>query len=140
MAGRQSDFQIETATGVRVRLQDKWKYADRIALHDLVASKQAFVRRMMEQAEGEHEGDWFLNFCSAVGDPAEHGEIAESKWIAVGAHSNLIGKWVTGMNQLTRDYLRGDGAGRKRLGIVNLDYPELPEENDLVARLIETNF
>jgi len=84
--------------------------------------------------------DWFINFCSAVGDPVEHGELAEAKWIAVGAHSDFIGKWVTGMNRLTRDYLQASGTGRKRLGIVNLDYPELPEDNDLVARLIETNF
>jgi len=95
-------------------------------------------------------GEWFINFCSAVGDPVEHGEIAEAKWIAVGAHSDWIGRWVEGINVRTRDHLlaravaaaagTGGNATKMRLGVVNLDYPELPEDNDLVARLIETNF
>jgi hypothetical protein len=133
------NFTIVTPTNVQVHLQDKWKYADRIALKELVASKQGFVRAMMEMATRPSEDHWFLNFCSAVGDPVEHGEIAEAKWIAVGAHSDWIGKWVNGMNVLTREHLQQD-TDKKRLGIVNLDYPELPEDNDLVARLIETNF
>lgn len=156
------DFTIVTANGVKIRLQDKWKYAERCALDELVSSKQSFVQDMMGRATGtledpdeeedgkgpsEPEGTWFINFCSAVGDPVEHGEVAEAKWIAVGAHGNLhfFGKWIEGTNVRTRDYLRGldEGAGRggtKRLGVVNLDYPELPEDSDLVARLIETNF
>ncbi|KUI69102.1 1-phosphatidylinositol phosphodiesterase [Cytospora mali] len=156
------DFTIVTANGVRVRLQDKWKYATRCSLNELVTSKQTFVQEMMGRALGtlkdtgdeedggsssELEETWFINFCSAVGDPVEHGEVAEAKWIAVGAHSDMhfFGKWIEGMNVRTRDYLRtmDDGAGRggtKRLGVVNLDYPELPDDSDLVARLIETNF
>lgn len=154
------DFRIVTANGVRVRLQDKWKYATRCQLDELVTSKQTFVQDMIMRALGtlkdpdeeddsasEPEETWFINFCSAVGDPVEHGEVAEAKWIAVGAHSDMhfFGKWIEGMNVRIRDYLRklDDGAGRggtKRLGVVNLDYPELPEDSDLVARLIETNF
>ncbi|PSR78542.1 PLC-like phosphodiesterase [Coniella lustricola] len=155
------DFTITTPTGVRVHLQDKWKYATRCELNDLVASKQDHVRKMMARAAGserpetdddnDNDNDdvdsdqtWFINFCSAVGDPVEHGEVAEAKWIAVGAHSDLhfFGKWVEGMNVRTRDYLRtlAGAKGKKRLGVVNLDYPELPEDSDLVARLIESNF
>lgn len=154
------NFTIVTPTGVRVRLQDKWKYAKRCGLDELVSSKQDFVRKMMERAAGvrpdsdsdsdateeEHhpvtDETWFVNFCSAVGDPVEHGEVAEAKWIAVGAHTDFhwFGGWIEGMNVRTRDYLRQLGPGRRRLGVVNLDYPELPEDSDLVARLIETNF
>ncbi|POS79215.1 phosphatidylinositol phospholipase C [Diaporthe helianthi] len=161
------DFTIVTPSGVRVRLQDKWRYSRRSGLEELVASKMGHVRRMMELAAGtradddggdaegnalhssssEPEKTWFINFCSAVGEPVEHGEVAEAKWIAVGAHSNLhfFGRWIEGVNVRTRDYLRDldEGAGRggtRRLGLVNLDYPELPEDSDLVARLIETNF
>lgn len=154
------DFTIVTPTGVRVRLQDKWKYAKRCGLDELVSSKQDYVQTMMERAAGlqqdsaaggADEGDgevevtdktWFLNFCSAVGDPVEHGEVAEAKWIAVGAHSDFhwFGSWIEGMNARTRDFLRGLSPGKKRLGVVNLDYPELPDDSDLVARLIETNF
>jgi hypothetical protein len=57
----------------------------------------------------------------------------------VGAHADFIGNWIPGMNRQTRDYLVKAG-GKRRLGIVNLDYPELPGDNDLVARLIESNF
>lgn len=147
------DFTITTPTGVKVRLQDKWKYAQRSSLDELISSKQGYVRKMMESAldvqpgaEEEESADpqktWFINFCSAVGDPVEHGEVAEAKWIAVGAHSDFhfFGGWIEGMNVRTRDYLRKLGGGKKRLGVVNLDYPELPEDSDLVARLIETNF
>ncbi|KKY33126.1 putative phosphatidylinositol phospholipase c [Diaporthe ampelina] len=151
------DFTIVTPNGVRVRLQDKWKYSKRSGLEELVASKLGHVRRMMELAMGavadvggevlDPGRTWFINFCSAVGEPVEHGEVAEAKWIAVGAHSNLhfFGRWIEGVNVRTRDYLRGldEGAGRgrtRRLGVINLDYPELPEDSDLVARLIETNF
>lgn len=146
------DFTITTPTGVRIRLQDKWKFAKRCDLKDLISSKQEFVQKMMEGAlglqpdpegeDGDPEKTWFINFCSAVGDPVEHGEVAEAKWIAVGAHSDFhfFGGWVEGMNVRTRDYLRSLGGGKKRLGVVNLDYPELPEDSDLVARLIETNF
>jgi 1-phosphatidylinositol phosphodiesterase len=76
---------------------------------------------------------------TAKADPAEHGEVAEAKWIAVGTHTDFIGKWIPGMNRRTRDYL-AKMAGKRRLGIVNMDYPELPADNDLVARLIESNF
>ena len=142
------NFTIVTPTNVQVHLQDKWKYAERVALEKLIASKSSFVQDLMALATGAvsvdgHEtlaAHWFINFCSAVGDPVEHGEIAEAKWIAVGAHSDFIGKWVEGINVRTRQHLQQGGAGRRRLGIVNLDYPELPEDNDLVARLIETNF
>lgn len=148
------DFSIVTPNGVKVRLQDKWKYTERCELKELIASKQDYVQKMMQRAAGleldedanSHDSDpaetWYINFCSAVGDPVEHGEVAQAKWIAVGAHSDyhFFGGWVEGMNVRTRDYLRGLGAGRKRLGVVNLDYPELPEDSDLVARLIETNF
>lgn len=158
------DFTIVTPNGVRVRLQDKWKYSKRSGLEELVTSKLGHVRRMMELAAGtraddagegggsvevppEPEKTWYINFCSAVGEPVEHGEVAEAKWIAVGAHSNLhfFGRWIEGVNVRTRDFLRelDEGAGRggtRRLGVINLDYPELPEDSDLVARLIETNF
>ncbi|KAK2067733.1 hypothetical protein P8C59_001446 [Phyllachora maydis] len=133
------DFTLLTPTHVRVHIQDKWKFAHRVALRDLVAAKSAFVQSMIRRAAGARADEWYFNFCSAVGDPVEHGEIAEAKWIAVGAHSGLVGRWVHGMNVLTRD-LVPRSAGKKRLGVVPLDYPELPEDNDLVARLIETNF
>ncbi|KAK5653887.1 hypothetical protein OQA88_7812 [Cercophora sp. LCS_1] len=139
-------FTITTPAGVRIRIQDKWKFAERIALADLVSAKSDFVSNLMvhavsggdERPDHADEGqDWYINFCSAVGDPVEHGEIAEAKWIAVGAHSNWKRKWVNGMNTVTREFLAEtlpglvvNGVDKRinpRLGIVNLDYPELPQ-------------
>lgn len=161
------EFTIVTPTNIKLHLQDKWRYTQRISLEELVVSKSGHVQQLMERAASTpntgadthtidddgwcvltrpEDDDWFINFCSAVGDPAEQGEIAQAKWIAVGGRNGWFGPWVDGMNVRTRDYLkhlqrtREAGTSRRRLGIVNIDYPELPLENDLVARLIEMNF
>ncbi|KAK0619913.1 phosphatidylinositol-specific phospholipase [Immersiella caudata] len=170
-------FTIVTPTNIKIHIQDKWRFSERISLSELVERKIVHVRQLMVKAAGmETPGstpesspsqreyleanagganDWCINFCSAVGDPSEHGEIAEAKWIAVGAHSEWKRKWVSGINTLTREFLAeadfesqgSDGEQEPglepsgvRLGVVNLDYPELPEDSDLVARLIELNF
>lgn len=132
-------FTLVTPDNVTIHLQDKWQYSDRISLEELVATKYGFVKAHLERAINGKKCHWFLNFCSAVGDPVEKGEVAESKWIAVGAHTELgFGKSVQGMNPT----VQGDfdwGSGKLRLGIVALDYPELPRDSDLVARLIDSN-
>lgn len=211
------EFTIITPSGTRVHLQDKWRFSERISLQDLIAAKSRFVQNLMSRATGkppsvsppprpdpENEDgdededtaqDWYINFCSAVGDPTTRGEVAQAKWVAVGARSGWVGgKWIEGMNIVTREFVQarreeeellrdgddndddditddrsginsvlppskrtsaanghhnggGTGKGRVigkrrwyRLGIVNLDYPELPVENDIVTRLIEVNF
>lgn len=170
-------FTITTSTNVRLHIQDKWRYAERIALSELIESKSTYVKQHMAKAAGawtpvtspveetpssdeeDGEDDWYINFCSAVGDPTEHGEVAEAKWIAVGAREQWRKwKWIDGMNRITREFLveaefgtpsssdendKDSGSQRKagvRLGIVNLDYPELPLDSDLVAKLIALNF
>lgn len=91
---------------------------------------------LSKAAAGEPE-EWFINFTSAVGDPVEKGEIAESHWIAVGAHSKFVGRFVKGMNASVRkDYKWGI---KMRYGIIAMDYPELPKDSDLIAWLIGTN-
>jgi 1-phosphatidylinositol phosphodiesterase len=170
------EFTIVTPTNIKLHLQDKWRYTQRISLEQLVTSKSGHVQQLMERAATSAVGDadadtnldadedadadgwcvitradykerddWFINFCSAVGDPAKQGEIAQAKWIAVGARSGWFGPWVDGMNVRTRNYIQRlekheTAMFKRRLGIVNLDYPELPVDNDLVARLIEMNF
>jgi len=74
---------------------------------------------------------------SAVGDPAAKGEIAESHWIAVGAHSKFIGKFVQGMNPTIRKQF--PWGVKTRYGVIAMDYPELPKDSDLISRLIGTN-
>ena len=90
------------------------------------------------EAGGE---EWFLNFTSAVGVPSLKGEVAESHWIAVGGNSKFIGRFVEGVNRRVVEEV-GAWRGRSekdRLGIVAMDYPELPKGSDLVARLVGLN-
>ncbi|KAB5532622.1 phosphatidylinositol-specific phospholipase [Coniochaeta sp. 2T2.1] len=148
------EFTIVTPTNVRIHLQDKWRYTERVSLEQLVISKSGHVQQLMDRAangqpstpRADHEDDWFINFNSAVGDPVKHGEVAQAKWVAVGAHTGWWrGKWVDGMNVRTREFLellenRDPGSCRRRLGIVNLDFPELPADNDIVSRLVEMNY
>jgi 1-phosphatidylinositol phosphodiesterase len=132
------DFTLKTPDGVVVTLQDKWQYSDVIPLAELIESKFGFVNNMLQKAAAGSTEEWFLNFTSAVGDPVEKGEIAESHWIAVGAHSDVIGKFVPGMNTVTRRNFQWDM--KKRYGVIAMDYPELPKESDLISWLIGTNF
>lgn len=132
------DFTLETPDGVVVTLQDKWQYSEIIPLAELIQSKFGFVSNLLQKAAAGSAEEWFLNFMSAVGDPVQKGEIAESHWIAVGAHSDMVGKFVPGMNVVTRRDFKWDM--KKRYGVIAIDYPELPKESDLISWLIGTNF
>jgi 1-phosphatidylinositol phosphodiesterase len=92
---------------------------------------------MLEKSAASDAEHWFLNFMSAVGDPVQKGEIAESHWIAVGAHSDVVGKFVQGMNPTVRRMFSWDI--KKRYGVIAMDYPELPKDSDLISWLIGTN-
>jgi 1-phosphatidylinositol phosphodiesterase len=131
------DFILETPDGVVVNLQDKWQYSEIIPLAELVKSKFGFVSNLLEKAATGPPDHWFINFTSAVGDPVEKGEIAESHWIAVGAHSNVIGKFVQGMNPTVRKEFKW--GLKTRYGVIAMDYPELPKDSDLISWLIGTN-
>jgi 1-phosphatidylinositol phosphodiesterase len=132
------DFTLNTPDGVTITLQDKWQYAEIIPLADLIQNKFTFVSTMLEKAAASHAEEWFLNFTSCVGVPTKTGEVAESHWIAVGAHSDVIGKFVPGMNVVVRRDFKWDI--RRRYGVIAMDYPELPKDSDLISWLIGTNF
>lgn len=120
-----------------MNLQDHWQYSEVIPLAELVKSKFSFVSNMLEKASSGPPDHWFLNFTSAVGDPVEKGEIAESHWIAVGAHSNMVGKFMPGMNPTVRKTFKW--GVKTRYGVIAMDYPELPKDSDLISWLIGTN-
>ncbi|KAG0645378.1 Phosphatidylinositol-specific phospholipase C [Hyphodiscus hymeniophilus] len=134
------DFTLNTPDGLTVTLQDKWQYSDILPLAELVQSKFGFVSNMLEKAAtailATPAEEWFLNFMSAVGDPVQKGEIAESHWVAVGAHSDVVGKFVKGMNPTIR---KGFQFNKTRYGIIAIDYPELPKDSDLISWLVDTN-
>ncbi|KLU82492.1 phosphatidylinositol phospholipase C [Magnaporthiopsis poae ATCC 64411] len=150
----------------RFRIQDKWLYPKRVSLHELIASKSAHVRYMIEQAAADSQrggsrrrlrgtgegagarGDdadlWYINFCSAVGERLKYGEVADPKSVAAGAFVGWERKWLDGVNALTAEYitssLASDEQASRSLGIIYMDFPELPVDNSLVRRLIQTNF
>jgi 1-phosphatidylinositol phosphodiesterase len=131
------DFTLHTPDNIIVTLQDKWQYSDIIPLAELIKSKFSFVSNMLDKAAASAEDHWFLNFMSAVGDPVQKGEIAESHWIAVGAHSDFVGRFVQGMNPTVRRTYRW--GIKSRYGVIAMDYPELPKDSDLISWLIGTN-
>lgn len=151
----------------RFRIQDKWLYPKGVPLQELIASKSAHVRYMIEQAAadgqrsrsrrrlrgagqgaGAHGDDadlWYINFCSAVGERLNYGEVADPKSVAAGAFVGWERKWLDGVNALTAEYITSsllapDEQASRALGIIYMDFPELPVDNSLVRRLIQTNF
>lgn len=80
------DFTLTTPENECITIQDKWQYIDPLPLHALVESKTAFVETIFRKARDGRPEDWYINFASAVGVPSMKGEVAESHWIAVGAH------------------------------------------------------
>ena len=131
------DFTLNTPDGVTITLQDKWQYSDIIPLAELIKSKFGFVSNLLEKAAAAPAEHMFLNFMSAVGDPVQKGEIAESHWIAVGAHSDVVGKFVRGINPTVRRQFQF--GIKTRYGVIAMDYPELPKDSDLISWLIGTN-
>jgi hypothetical protein len=131
------DFTLITPTDIKIHLQDHWQYSEHQALATLISSKFSYVSHMLAKAGVGEPEHWFVNFMSAVGVPSEKGEIAESHWIAVGAHSHYIGKYVKGMNTIVRREF--EWGIKTRYGVIAMDYPELPKDSDLISWLIGTN-
>lgn len=133
------------------RIQDRWKYSERISLVDLIESKSDHVRSLMAQAVCQEQNarllgtnssrdTWFIHFTSAVGEPYKHGEIATAKSIAVGAFVGW-GKWQPGVNIAIAQFINRYGTGqRHRLGVVFMDFAALPEDAGLLDSIIQTNF
>ncbi|TLS30342.1 hypothetical protein PpBr36_02882 [Pyricularia pennisetigena] len=145
------DFIIQTPHA-RFRIQDRWKYSERIQLADLIESKTDLVKNLMDQAirqerEPElldatpHHDSWFIHFTSAVGEPFKHGEIATARSIAVGDFVGW-GKWQDGVNVAIAQFIKqyAPSGRRQRLGVVFMDFAVLPEDAELLDSIIATNF
>lgn len=133
------DFTIRTPEGVILSLQDHWHYTEFLTLANLVESKFGYVSNMLEKAAAAPKEHWFINFMSAVGDPRQNGELAEALWIAAGTWS-VSGEFVDGVNAKVRGEFRWTAGKKVRYGVVVMDFPELPEESDLLSWLVSTNF
>ncbi|TLD17901.1 uncharacterized protein PgNI_01820 [Pyricularia grisea] len=145
------DFIIQTPHA-EFRIQDRWKYSERIHLADLVESKSDFVKNLMDQAiRQERErgllvatqphDSWFIHFTSAVGEPFKHGEIATARSIAVGDFVGW-GKWQPGVNIAIAQFIKqyAPPGQRQRLGVVFMDFAVLPKDAGLLDSIIATNF
>lgn len=145
------DFTIQTPHA-QFRIQDRWKYSERIRLGDLVESKSDLVKNLMDQAiqqdrerglldVTQHHDLWFIHFTSAVGEPFKHGEIATARSIAVGDFVGW-GKWQPGVNIAIAQFIKqyAPSGRRQRLGVVFMDFAVLPEDAGLLDSIIATNF
>ena len=130
-------FTILTSHYVRLTIQDHYSFADPLPLPSLIAKKGGDVAELLQRATEDSElQHWYVNFTSAF---------EFSFWFQVSPKEVAKGGWwafktEVGVNERLKEWLRlRAGEGRRRLGIVVMDFPESGGEG-LVEALIGTNF
>ncbi|KAK3062459.1 hypothetical protein LTR53_019354, partial [Teratosphaeriaceae sp. CCFEE 6253] len=119
---------------VQLTIQDHYKPVAAEGLPSLIAKKGGDVAELLTHAAANPDaGHWYLNFTSAyefnVWYQLPPREIAVGGWWAF--------QWEAGMNPRLSGYLQ-EQAGRRRYGIVAMDFPE-SGANDLIHALIRSN-
>jgi len=122
------------AKEMRITIQDHYSFPDPEPLPDLIVKKGGDVSELLNQAATNQEaGHWYINFTSAfefnVYYQIPPREIAVGGW--------WVFKWEDGINLRLRAFLR-DHKGKRRFGIVAMDFPE-SGPNDLITALIRSN-
>lgn len=127
-------FTMNVGHGIKVSVQDHYRYDDPLALPSLVKQKCSEIAVLLSRAGQAGTGDhWYLNFTSAYefnwGHRYSPREIAQGGWHRF--------KRVTGVNHALLEYIH-DLDDCMKLGIVAMDYPDLTP--GLIDALISTNF
>jgi 1-phosphatidylinositol phosphodiesterase len=104
-----------------LEVEDQWDLGLSLTPH---RAKWRSVAEHLDAAASSASG-WYITFTSAVHD------VLTPRLIAGGAPG------IDGINQRLLDYLAGH-PGHRRLGIVAMDFPELPDGR-LLQGLIDTN-
>jgi 1-phosphatidylinositol phosphodiesterase len=127
-------FTIDTGL-VQLTVQDHYTFSDPLSLPSLITAKGGDVSGLLERADRDPDpSHWYLNFTSAYEFNLFYQLTPRA--IAVGGYYGF--QWVDGMNARLREYIRLH-PGRRRWGIVAMDFPETGAE-DLIEALILTNF
>ena len=129
-------FTINTMHEVQLTIQDHYKPASAEGLPSLIARKGGDVVELLSHAAANPDrGHWYINFTSAYEFNVWYQ--LPPREIAVGGYWGF--RWEHGMNPRLRGYLHEhQGEGKRRYGIVAMDFPESGAD-DLVAALIACN-
>lgn len=116
-------------------IQDHYTSSSHQNLSNLIASKGGDISTMLAAAVSDPDPwHWYINFTSAF----EFNYVYQinPRQIALGAYSYF--RWVDGINIRLFGSLKME-PGKKRLGVVVMDFPELPE-TELVELVVNSNF
>ncbi|KAI5369565.1 Putative phosphatidylinositol-specific phospholipase C, X domain-containing protein [Septoria linicola] len=128
-------FTIHTWHQVQLTIQDHYSFSEPMPLPKLIASKGGDVSGLLEKAYNDADPyHWYINFTSAYEFNLYYQLTPRA--IAIGGYYTF--HWEDGMNLRLRNYLRMR-PGRRRLGIVAMDFPESGSE-DLIELIIRSNF
>lgn len=128
-------FTIHTRHGVNITIQDHYSFSGHESLPHLVTKKGGDVAELLNRASADPTaGHWYINFTSAFEFNLYYQ--LPPKQVALGGYWGF--RWEEGMNLRLRNYLR-ERPGRRRFGIVAMDFPESGAE-DLITTLIQSNF
>ena len=98
-----------------------------------IEKKWSFVEKHLNGAMAEHDDKaWWINFSSASGPPPFLNPLEFAKGVA------SVSPGDEGINKRLCSYLEQHPTGY--LGTVMMDFPEYPNDGELIKRLIVTNF
>ena len=128
-------FTIWTWHGVRITIQDHYSFTDPEPLPSLITKKGGDVSELLDRAAADTDPEhWYVNFTSGFEFNLYYQlsprEVALGGWWAF--------RWEDGMNLRLSNYLKAH-QGKKRYGIVTMDFPEAGAEN-LITNVIRSNF
>lgn len=128
-------FTIFTWHEVRITIQDHYSFPDPEALPNLVLKKGGDVAELLDRAATDPCADhWYINFASAYEFNLYYQ--LTPREIALGGWSRF--RWEPGMNVRLRNYL-SDHSGKRRYGIIAMDFPEGGTASDLIEALVNFN-
>lgn len=129
-------FTIHTYHGVQLTIQDHYRFATAESLPNLVTKKGGDVAFLLERAALDPSPyHWYINFTSAF-EINIYYQIPPRD-IAAGGY--WIFRWVEGMNVRLYGTFCTKPKGKRRYGIVAMDFPEGPAP-DLIKSVVDSNF
>lgn len=130
-------FTIRTWYGVHITIQDHYSFSSPESLPNVVLKKGGDVAIMLDLAIRDPDPKhWYINFSSAF--EFNLYEQINPRQIALGGYHYF--RWVDGINIQLYNTLQSLARDRRRrLGVVIMDFPELPEKN-LIQCIVDSNF
>lgn len=129
-------FWIYTEDRVRLVIQDHYNFSNPEPLPSAITKKGEDVGSLLSRAVADHDPfRWYINFTSAFEFNVYYQ--LNPRQIALGGY--WVFRWVEGINLRLYATLKTTPKGKRRYGIVVMDFPELPAL-DLVKCIVESNF